>query len=128
MSVIQSSTVHTDLSSDELLKCALKNKEGVLSASGAFSTTTGKRTGRSPKARYIVKDGITENTVDWGDVNRPATPKVFDALWNRAVDYMADKEAYISHLRVGADEKDFLPVGSDYRNRLAQLIRASFIY
>ncbi|MCB1827270.1 MAG: phosphoenolpyruvate carboxykinase [Coxiellaceae bacterium] len=110
MSVIQSSTVHVDLSSDELLKHALENQEGVLSATGAFSTTTGERTGRSPKDRFIVKDAMTAETVDWGDVNQPVTPEKFQALWARVAEYMNDKPAYISHLRVGADENDFLPV------------------
>lgn len=110
MSVIQSPTIHADLSSDALLQHALENKEGVLSATGAFSTTTGKRTGRSPKDRFIVKDAMTSDTVDWGEVNQPISPEKFNALWDRTVKYLSDKPAYISHLRVGADEKDFLPV------------------
>ena len=110
MNVIQSSKVHNDLSTEELLKHALGNKEGVLSASGALSTVTGKRTGRSPKDRFIVKDEITADTVDWGEVNQPISVDAFNALWKRSVNYLSDKSAYISHLRVGADEKDFLPV------------------
>jgi phosphoenolpyruvate carboxykinase (ATP) len=110
MSVIQSSNVHLDLSAEALLKQAIARNEGVLSASGALSVTTGKRTGRSPKDRYIVQDAMTADTVDWGVVNQPVSPEGFNALWDRAVDYLTDKEIYISHLRVGADEQNFLPV------------------
>lgn len=110
MQEIQSSNVHIDLDSDALLQHALERNEGVLSATGALSVTTGKRTGRSPKDRFIVKDDLSANTVDWGEVNQPTTPETFDALWKRAVAYLNDKEVFISHLRVGADKKDFLPV------------------
>ncbi len=110
MSEILSSNVHYDLNTDTLLQYALDRKEGVLSATGAFSVTTGKRTGRSPKDRFVVKDALTEDTVAWGKVNVPIGPVVFDALWKRASDYLSDKEVFVSHLRVGADEQDYLPV------------------
>lgn len=110
MSEILSSNVHYDLDTQALLQFALDRKEGVLSASGAFRTTTGKRTGRSPKDRFIVKDHLTADTVAWGTVNVPTDPVVFEALWKRASDYLSDKEVFVSHLRVGADEKDYLPV------------------
>jgi len=110
MSEIPSSNVHTDPSAETLLQFALDRNEGVLSASGAFTVATGKRTGRSPKDRFIVKDPLTENTVAWGKVNVPTDPAVFNALWSRATDYLSDKEIFVSHLRVGADEKDYFPV------------------
>ncbi len=110
MNAIQALNVHLNLTSNELLQFALKRKEGVLSATGALSVTTGKRTGRSPKDRYIVKDTITANTVDWGEVNQPVSVESFDKLWNCALQYISDKEAFVSHLRVGADKENFLPI------------------
>lgn len=110
MSVIQASNVHCDLTVEELMQHALRRKEGTLSASGALSVTTGKRTGRSPKDRFIVKDSMTEKTIDWGDVNLPTTAERFNALWERASEYLSDKEVFVSHLRVGADLNEFLPV------------------
>lgn len=110
MSKILSSNVHYDLDTDALLQFALSRKEGVLSTTGAFSVTTGKRTGRSPKDRFIVKDDLTADTVAWGKVNVPIDPAIFDALWERTREYLSDKELFVSHLRVGADERDYLPV------------------
>lgn len=104
-------TVHTDLASDELIKSAIRRKEGVLSANQALTVTTGKRTGRSPKDRFIVKDEITENTVDWGNVNQPFDGKKFDTLWERTENYLNEQpEAFVSHLRVGADSIHSLPL------------------
>lgn len=105
-----SSSHLVDLSREELVAHALKNKEGVLSNTGALTVTTGKRTGRSPKDRFIVKDVQTEQTVDWGTINQPIAPEIFDKLWTRAVQALSKKPAYVSHLQVGADEQFALPV------------------
>lgn len=110
MDQIASRVVYQDLTTKELVDHILRNKEGVLSTTGAIAVTTGKRTGRSPKDRYIVKDRETENGVDWGAINHPIAPAAFDALWNRASEYLADRPIYVSHLQVGADEKYALPL------------------
>lgn len=101
---------YTDLSIKELTEHALRRGEGELSANGALTTMTGKRTGRSPKDRYIVQDAETADTIEWGAVNQPITQETFQALWDKAQEYMSAHDNYVSHLRVGADEKQFLPV------------------
>ena len=47
------------------------------------AVTTGRRTGRSPKDRFIVLDDITRSMVDWGTINQPFEPEAMDALWAR---------------------------------------------
>ena len=42
------------LSSEELIEEAVNNNEGIIASNGAFATSTGKRTGRSPNDRFIV--------------------------------------------------------------------------
>ena len=101
---------HIDFSSDALIEAALQRHEGVLSSNGALAVYTGARTGRSPKDRFIVQDALTANSVDWGPVNQPIAPDVFNALWQKTEDYLAEKEVFVSHLQVGADERYFLPV------------------
>ena len=110
MDQIASRTVYTDLSVDELIQHALKKGEGKLSLTGALAVTTGKRTGRSPKDRFIVKDTETANQVQWGDVNQPIEQAVFEQLWDRVNSYLSQRPMYISHLQVGTDENYFLPV------------------
>lgn len=49
---------------------AIRTGSGRLLPSGAFAVETGRHTGRSANSRFIVRDDVTETTVDWGDVNK----------------------------------------------------------
>ncbi len=110
MGLVSSHKTYVDLSREELIQHALKNKEGILSSTGALAVKTGKRTGRSPKDRFIVEDAETEKTVHWGPINQRIAPDVFNALWERVTQYLSDRSSYVSHLRVAADENYFLPL------------------
>lgn len=107
---ITSNKTYTDLSIAELADMAVQRQEGVLAANKALTVTTGKRTGRSPKDRFIVQDAETLNTVDWGTINQPFPAGSFQNLWQRAEQYLDDKDKFISHLQVGADPVHYLPV------------------
>ena len=102
---------HVDLTAGDLLDKALQRSEGTLSAKGVLTVHTGKRTGRSPKDRFIVQDKQTQSSVDWGSVNQPIKPAVFERLWAKTEAYLDEQgETFVSHLRVGADPSYFLPV------------------
>jgi len=102
---------YTNLSTKELVDMALARKEGVLAANHAFNVSTGARTGRSPKDRFIVKDAITATTVDWNLINQPIDPVKFTALWQRAEAYLKTLDcSFVSYLKVGAEEKYSLTV------------------
>jgi phosphoenolpyruvate carboxykinase (ATP) len=103
--------MHTNLSAMELIDLALARNEGILAANGALSVTTGVRTGRSPKDRFIVKDAVTEKTVDWNAINQSINVEKFDALWDLAESHLHEKEcAFVSYLQVAADERFALTV------------------
>jgi phosphoenolpyruvate carboxykinase (ATP) len=98
--------VHVNLSSQELVEAALRRHEGELASNQALVVKTGARTGRSPKDRFIVRDAITDKTVDWNMINQPISPEKFDALWEKAQVYLQSKpEMFTSYLRVGAHDK-----------------------
>ena len=99
-----------NLKADELLKHALDDQEGVLSKNGALCVRTGKRTGRSPKDRFIVKEKLTENYIHWGDVNKPISHETFYDLWESGIEYLKDKKHFISDLAVGEDKNHRIPV------------------
>ncbi|OGT55965.1 MAG: phosphoenolpyruvate carboxykinase (ATP) [Gammaproteobacteria bacterium RIFCSPHIGHO2_12_FULL_42_10] len=102
---------HVNLSIEELVQAALDRHEGILAQNQALVVKTGKKTGRSPKDRFIVRDVITEKTVDWNQINQPILPEYFDALWEKAEAYLSEKDAsFTSYLKVGAHETLGIPV------------------
>jgi len=103
-------TVLTNLHPAQLVELALARGEGQLADTGALVVTTGRRTGRSPADRYIVREPGTEADIDWGPVNQPIEPERFDALWQRVSDYMKERKCFVAHLHVGAHEEHYLPV------------------
>jgi len=110
-SIAYKNNSHLDLSSDELIKHALERKEGQLASNGALTVKTGKRTGRSPKDRYIVKEPSTENQIDWGNINVAFDESLFDKLWTKVSDYLKAQDShYVSNLHVGSDPEYYLPV------------------
>src|SRR5690625_7879893 len=82
---------HNNLSVPQLVEKILCLNEGTLSATGAVRSTTGEYTGRSPKDRFIVKDDVSEDLVDWGKVNKPIDEASFDNLYEKVVNHLQDK-------------------------------------
>lgn len=106
----QATDLYTDLNSVRLVELAVIRGEGVLTDTGALAVVTGKRTGRSPKDRFIVSDRITASTVDWGSVNQTFMPDQFNALWDRVSAWLDRRERFVSRLHVGAHDEHYLPV------------------
>jgi phosphoenolpyruvate carboxykinase (ATP) len=102
--------VHRNLYPPQLVEAALRRGEAELGARGSLVAETGKCTGRSPKDKYIVRDTLTDNKVDWGSVNLPISPATFDALYERVLEYLAGTELFVQDLYCGADPKYQMPV------------------
>jgi len=98
-------TAHWNLSPEELVNKTLELGQGVLNDTGALCVSTGKFTGRSPKDKFTVKDAITQDSVDWGDVNIPFTPEAFDKLYDKVAAYMGGKEVWVRDAYACADPK-----------------------
>ncbi len=95
--------IHYQLSPLELQKVTVANKMGVETANGTLAVNTGEFTGRSPMDRFIVKDGITEDKVWWGNINIPFSSDKFDALHKKVIGYLNDKQLYVRDSYACAD-------------------------
>lgn len=103
-------TTHYNLPVTQLMKIALERKEGKLASTGALQVFTGKYTGRSPKDKFIVSEPSVKDHIDWGTVNHPISESQFDALFNKAKAYMAEKELFVFDGFAGADSEYRLPI------------------
>ncbi len=100
---ITNNRIHYQLSPEELHQITLKEGMGQEASSGALAVNTGEFTGRAPKDRFIVKDEITANKIWWGDINKPFDPDKFDALYEKMIHYLNDKELYVRDCYACAD-------------------------
>ena len=88
---------------EELVADAVELKEGVLADNGALVIDTGRFTGRSPKDKYITLDGITRETVTWGDVNNPLDYKYYEYLNKYLCEYLSTRKIWVRDAFVCAD-------------------------
>jgi phosphoenolpyruvate carboxykinase (ATP) len=87
--------IYRNLRPEMLIRHAVRHNEGVMADNGALVIRTGKFTGRTPEDRYIVRDELTENKVNWGKVNFAVTSTVFDNLFAKMQAYLENKELFV---------------------------------
>ncbi len=92
-------------SPETLTQQAVDRGQGVLNNTGALCINTGKFTGRSPQDKFIVKDAITENTVNWNNINLPIEEKYFLQLKTKLLQYLNNcKEVWVRDCAACADD------------------------
>lgn len=87
--------IYRNLSYDEIFEHEKRNGETKLTSQGSMTVDTGIFTGRSPKDKYIVKGGSSEEFVGWGKVNQPTTEEVFNELHQKVTEYLDGKALYV---------------------------------
>jgi phosphoenolpyruvate carboxykinase (ATP) len=92
-----------NLTVPELAEHSLDRRETLLARSGALVAYTGAHTGRSPKDRFIVAHGSSNERIDWGGFNQPVDSRTFDALLARAERYLDERDSFVVDGFVGAD-------------------------
>jgi phosphoenolpyruvate carboxykinase (ATP) len=93
------------LSIPKLVEMALARHDGMLSETGSLVVNTGKYTGRSPNDRFVVDVPMVHDQIDWGKVNMPTSPAVFDRVFEKVKMYLQGKETFIFDGFAGADPK-----------------------
>ena len=72
--------------------------EARLASNGALVATTGARTGRSPRDKFTVDDAVTHDPVEWGRVNQAFPSDKFDALLERVLTHMRERDLFVQDL------------------------------
>jgi len=105
LGIINPSAVYRNLTPAILVEHALARGEGKLNAKGALCVNTGKYTGRSPNDKFIVDSAGVHDEIAWGKVNVPITEDKFDAIYEKIIAYLQNREIYIFDGFAGADPK-----------------------
>jgi phosphoenolpyruvate carboxykinase (ATP) len=71
--------------------------------------TTGARTGRSPKDKFITKEPSCESQI-WWENNQSISPERFEQLLHRVEGYLQGREVYVQDCYVGADPDYRIPI------------------
>jgi phosphoenolpyruvate carboxykinase (ATP) len=104
--IANSATVFANLGTAPLVEHALKKGEGKLTKDGALLVDTGKFTGRSVKDKFVVRDAITESTINWGPINQPMAPAHWGTLKADFLAAVKDQgELYVADLFGGSQPK-----------------------
>lgn len=92
---ITHNNINTQTSPEVLQSISIKKIMGQENSDGVLCINTGEFTGRSPNDRFIVKDDITRDKIWWGAINIPFKPEKFDALYDKVISYLNQKELYV---------------------------------
>ena len=105
MGIINAKAVYRNLTPAELTEHALRRGEGTLSNTGALVVKTGKYTGRSANDKFIVDSEGVHDEIAWGSVNKPISQEKADAIFNKVIAYLQNKEVFVFDGFAGADPK-----------------------
>ncbi|WP_040207550.1 phosphoenolpyruvate carboxykinase (ATP) [Neobacillus jeddahensis] len=109
--LLQENHALVQLSVPQLVERVLSRKEGILTATGAVSVSTGKYTGRSPQDKYIVMEESTKDKIEWGSTNQSISEEVFTNLYQKVLEYLTQQEEiFVFKGFAGADQKSRLPI------------------
>jgi phosphoenolpyruvate carboxykinase (ATP) len=86
--------VFANLSAAGLVEQSVARGEGVLTDLGALAAFTGTRTGRSPKDKFIVRDGPPAERIDW-TANQPMDQPTFNRLRDLIRAYLQHRDLFV---------------------------------
>ena len=105
LGILNPKAVYRNLEPAQLVEHALRRGEGQLSNTGALCVRAGKYTGRSPNDKFIVDSEGVHDDIAWGKINVPTTQAVFDALYEKMVAYLQNREIFVFDGFAGADSR-----------------------
>ena len=103
-------TVHRNLPVAQLVEMSLRRGESALASNGALVALTGKRTGRSPNDKFVVREPGSEAHIWWGKVNQPLTREHFQKLRAKVTDHFESRDVFVFDGFAGADLAHRLPI------------------
>lgn len=89
---LQATTVLRNPSVARLYEDALLRDGAAITSTGALVSLSGDKTGRSPQDKRVVDEPSSSEHIWWGKVNIKLAAESFDAVRQRAVDFLGQRE------------------------------------
>ena len=105
LGIVNPKAIYRNLTPAELTERAVMRGEGTVSNTGALVVKTGKYTGRSANDKFIVDVPAIHDEIAWGKVNRPISREKFQAIYNKVIAYLQNREIFVFDGMAGADPK-----------------------
>ena len=93
-----------NLKESDLINLAKNNENCVLLKNGVLCSFTDNITGRSPNAKYYVKDNKTKNKIDWSN-NNAISKKDFDKMLKLFMSYKNKNKIHLQTVTAVRDER-----------------------
>lgn len=103
-------TVYWNLSTSMLYEQIISRREGHIAHLGPIVVSTGDHTGRSPNDKFVVQEPTTQDDIWWGKVNRPFSQEKFNALHDKMMAYIQNRDIFVFDGYAGTDERYRMPV------------------
>ena len=81
-------SVTRNASPAKLYHDAIAFDQGQITSTGGIATSSGEKTGRSPKDKRIVDQASVHDDVWWGDINIPIADESFQSMRSSAIDFL----------------------------------------
>ncbi len=108
--ITETGNQYWNLGTAQLYEEAIRRGEGKIAKDGPLVVNTGRHTGRSANDKFTVRDDTTENTVWWGDVNRPMTPEHFENIHAAFLEHAKGRDLFVQDLWGGSDPEHRIAV------------------
>ena len=89
---------------------ALMRGDARLAEGGPLVVDTGRYSGRSPKAKFVVREPGSEDRIWWGDVNQETSEEHFEGLRKKVAAYLGKQDLFVVDAFAGADPDHRLAV------------------
>jgi len=100
---------HYNLIEPQLMEAAIRRGEGHIGLGGTLLVTTGAKTGRSPRDKFVVRTPAVADSV-WWENNPPMDPEAFERLHADMLAHLRGRELFVQDLYAGADPAHRLDV------------------
>jgi phosphoenolpyruvate carboxykinase (ATP) len=108
--IMQAGKAHWNFAPAQLVEEIVRRGEGTLTSTGAINALTGKRSGRSPKDKFIVDEPASHGKIWWGKVNQPIAEDDYLHLRQAVLSYLQGRELFVMDGFAGADSRYTVPI------------------